>query len=297
MSTVCPIGKRCHVSGKGISKFGSKFPKAMIRELASSSVQLVTRDESKRIASGTLIWPTVVLCAAHSVENLHIDDIEILMFFECDERSAPSGVRKDNNVQPCSPLASDAQARVARILETGGADDLDYALLAIEWKRAREQHGAHVVDLPRIVTIPRPSHRLSKELVLIGHPEGQPTQAAVGYLVRQAGPNPHTLRGTEYSYATFAATPGFSGGGVFNDRGEIVGVLRGPRRYDPNTGVGGMAFLDLGRSAQLIRLAKYGFMRPCERIWSWLADQSPLKAGDPRKRIVFRPVRSVSGHG
>ncbi|MGD2064366.1 MAG: trypsin-like peptidase domain-containing protein [Nitrospirota bacterium] len=292
---VCRIGRRCHVNGKGLKKFGTKFPQPTVRDLASSSVQLIAG--GKRLASGTLIDPTIVLCAAHTLQTISLRDLEILMCFECSAKTAPPG---EFNQYPnkaswtkCSRLATTAQAKVVHELESGGSGDLDYALVAIEWKNAVELEDTDVsaVKLPRIPEIPQPSRTFTSELLLVGHPhdsqaQGEPTQASAGKLTRQRGPHPETLTGDAYGYATFGATFGFSGGGVFNSRGQIIGVLKGSRLPHARTGVGGMAFLDLGRVADLTDPSQD---QRRGRITRWFQGLPIRKRDDPPgQRIVFR---------
>jgi len=290
----------------------------MVRDLASSSVQLVVRKErianselppvpNQRIASGTLIWPNIVLCAAHTLENfqdMKVDiekDVEILMFFECTAQTSPAGnLRCTFDKWPkCNVLATDPQAKVTKLLELGNTNEMDYGLLEIDWKSRDLIAGTNtqVVTLPRIPMIPRPGRRLSTQLVLIGHPwdtssEGEPTQATVGNLNRQWGPNPYTEKGQEYGYASFCAFRGFSGGGIFNDAGELVGILSGePKNYSPLFAAG-KAFLELGSLASKKRTWKHGkeeFTKPVsDRIRSWFSDAPPLNNQDPHPNAVFR---------
>jgi hypothetical protein len=292
---ICRIGRRCHVSGKGLKTFGTRFPQKKVFDLASSSVQLVSG--GTRLASGTLIDPTVVLCAAHTLETISLKNLEILMCFECSAKTAPPGefVQYRNKAAwiQCSKLDTTPQAKVIQQLESGTADGLDYALLSIEWKNAVPASVAdlYVVKLPRVPEIPQPSRTLTSELLLVGHPQGssqqgEPTQASAGRLTRQQGPHPNTLTGDAYGYASFGASVGFSGGGVFNTKGKIVGVLKGVRAYHTPTGIGGMAFVDLGRVADLTHPSKDPKRG---RISRWLQGLPIRKPGDPPgQEIVFR---------
>ena len=137
----CPKGTRCHVTGKGLVEFGKKFPQTLVKELASSSVVLVVKEEGKAdrlVASGTLIHPHVVLCASHTLNNLSARNIEILMFYECSKRTAPPGARyqyRDKNKWlNCTKINSTPQAKAIRVIENGQSNKYDYALLGIKWK-------------------------------------------------------------------------------------------------------------------------------------------------------------------
>ena len=316
----CVVGQSCHCNNASITTFGSKFTPAKVKELASSSVQLVTVKDSvqQRFASGTLISPSVVLCADHSLNGLQAKDIEILVFYECDAKTAPpppainptknpmapppKGQSTTTGVTSCTSLATVPQGKVVKVLEHGDPDGLDYALLAIEWKSATESDGGvKIVKLPRIPTLPKPGITMSTELLMIGHPlstdsknpQGEPTQVSPGTLTKQGGPNPLNLLGNAYTYATFFPRTGFSGGGVFNDKGELVGVFKGSRQIkDEKSGAYGPCFLDLGRAkdnAATRTIAGQTRTRPtCERLRRWFADALPLLDGDPKQNVVFR---------
>src|ERR1700726_577604 len=181
----CPIGHRCHVRGAGIDRFGEKFPADLIFHLASSSVQLV-HSKVGRLASGTLIWPNVVLCAGHTLGEpggTHVEptDLEVMLFYECDSKTAPG---PGTSFTTCTTLASEPQAKVTKLLENGLDSEnnpLDFALLSIEWLHAEDQGGKRIVKLPRSLSIPVPFGRITSDIVAIGHPDklrgkGEPTQ-------------------------------------------------------------------------------------------------------------------------
>lgn len=237
---VCKLGERCHVNGKGLTMFGTKFPSALVQRLASSSIQLTGpnfNDRTKpdlRVASGVLIAPEVALFAAHSVnQGFSAGDIHPLMCFECSTTTAPPGMFSQyrGGWPACTPLASTFQAVEVKTLEIDSAQDLDYALIRIKWTNA----PGNVVKLPRVPVFPKMGTNLTNELLLIGHPDefstnqGEPTQACAFKLFKESGPNPQTGKGDVYGYGEFNFTrgAGFSGGGVFNEQGELVGILSG----------------------------------------------------------------------
>src|SRR5947209_4131305 len=118
---VCALGQVCHVNGKGLKTFGTKFPVATVVKLASSSIQL-TDNSGTRVASGVLIAPEVALFASHSVGS--IGKINILMDFECSSTTAPPGMRfQHRNVWPsCTSLATASQAVDLKTLESSPPD-------------------------------------------------------------------------------------------------------------------------------------------------------------------------------
>lgn len=299
----CKLHQRCHINGKGLTRFGSKFPQKTVASAASSSVVLVIDDDGvKRPASGTLIWPNVVLCAAHSLAKYSkaeiVSKVQIMVGYEYKSGTAPAGdysqySKQTSDWEQGTLLATQPQAKVVSVLEIGDGGDIDYALLAIEWTNTTKGWGEHIVTLPRNVDIPKPGTSMSAELLVVGHPwganfMGQATQASVGTLVAQMAPHPETQAGTEYGYASFTALSGFSGGGVFNDKGQLVGVLHGARyvKSKPNQPTG-PCFLDLGRAA-LVLSKTSKTSHKTDRIPQWLAGNGPLLSGDPNQKVVFK---------
>jgi hypothetical protein len=296
-TTVCDIGRRCHVAGKNLTRFGSAFTRAAISELASSSVLLIDNspvDPQRPMASGTLIADTVVLCAAHSLQTSSVKDIRVLLFHEAGAATAPAGNRgqypRDNPSawRAGTSLRSKPQGKVVQVLEQGDPLGLDYALLAIEWTELAADPGGNFVEVPRF-PVSKPGSRIfSREVVLIGHPievVGHPppqvmsdvetAQASAGIVTNQLGPNPQTNQGSSYSYAGFAGEFGMSGGGVFNASGNIIGVLKG---FNPGLGV---CFLNLGEAANAL---------PQSRLAQWLDQGNVFKQGDPHQPVTFNRV-------
>jgi Trypsin-like peptidase domain len=300
----CSIGSRCHVAGVGIPRFGSKFPSATVLRLASSSVLLIDTDGPKHVASGVLISRNVVLCAAHSVAGASTK-LEILLFFECDEKTAPgfspSGTAPHAAITPpasppppCTPLATVAQAKAGKVIESGDALGLDYALVAIEWTSKK-------VKFPRQMHFPTPDYFYGDELLAVGHPvvgyKGEPTQAAAGKHIGTAAHGPHPKPKTpeqkgskEYTYANFRITDGMSGGGVFNEKGNIVGIITGARPGPTRDNPYEYGFLNLG-----LVVGKTVAGPPAgpasARLTQWMGGGSPLLPGDPQPAgdVSFTP--------
>ncbi len=283
--TMCELGRRCHINGRGLQKFGSMFPQKKVATIASSSVLLVLNGEggARYLASGTLIAPGVVLCADHTLSTLGpreiVEKMQVLMLYEYASGNAPPGdafqYRDGDAAWETGKLVeSKPQGRVVQVLERG-VDHLDYALLAVKWLNTTTSHGYNVVKLPRPVQIPLPSTQLSREVLLVGHPwngkqQGQATHASAGAVTAMFARD-FQGKGNEYSYATISSTYGFSGGGVFNTDGGIVGVLKGvPSQADPKMRSWGSAFLDLGAS---IRYLDRNYPSRVFRLRNWVKDR------------------------
>jgi hypothetical protein len=295
VQTTCPDDRRCHVSGKNLTVFGSAFSTSMVREIASSSVLLIDHSINAPMASGTLIADTVVLCAAHTMAFTG-SNIDVLMFFECDQATAPPGMSDQYPPRDpvrlaawrnCTRLRTNPQAKVVKVLEQGSDTTLDYALLAIQWTELAPDPQANIVELPRSPVARAASTRFSHEVLCVGHPiliagggggaqtmsDVEPTQASAGILSQQFGPNLNTGQGNAYGYANMLTAFGMSGGGVFNDTGEIIGVLTG---IVPGKG---NVFLNLGEASNQARNS---------RLFNYVTQGDPLRPGDPHQTIVFR---------
>lgn len=287
---VCTLGQRCHVNGKGIRTFGTKFPLALVQKIASSCITLVGDDTfsnppipNKKIASGVLIAPEVALFAAHSINTIGASGVKVLMGFECDAATAPPGMffQYRGNWPSCTPLATATQAVGVKTLESGNSNEFDYEMVLIKW------NSGPPVKLPRIPDFPKPGFVFSDEMLLVGHPDdpktiqGQETQACAFKLVKTRGPNPSNvgdpITDDVYGYGEFGFTrgDGFSGGGVFNDKGEIVGLLKGNGVGVPGMNPNNFCFLNLGLAAgKMQNDPRRG------RLRLWFDGKSPLKSGD-----------------
>jgi trypsin-like peptidase len=287
---LCDLGRRCHPGGKGLKVFGTKFSADFVRFLSSSSVliggpDVFHNDVFTLVASGTLVHDNVVLCAAHSIQSMSDKDLRFFFFFECNKTTAPAGNRDQYKAEAdflnCTKLrdTTTPQAKGVKTIERGNPADLDYALVAIEWTvfAGRDATGQKVVQVPRAAAkADISSDKFSGEVILISHPKEQPTQASVGKVTNKTGPHPESGTGTDYGYATFFATDGSSGGGVFNEDGQIVGVLKG-------RGPSGNAFLNLGQVAA---------RSPKSRIAAWIKTPGvpPVFSGDPTDPVQFLVV-------
>src|SRR5215216_6532253 len=180
MGKPCPLGFRCHVEGAGITKFGTKFSPDMVLRLASSSVQLINKNLSRRFATATLIWPNVILCDAHSLQGpFLLSDLELLLFHECDAKTAPAAHAR---FATCTTLATTPQAKLYKELESGYGFGLDYSLIAIEWTSftvvpSSGGSASKQVKFPRAVVLPKPGYQYGGELLAIGHPSGSGGQS------------------------------------------------------------------------------------------------------------------------
>jgi hypothetical protein len=263
----------------------------MVQRLASSCIQLIIPDPKGsstkvRIASGVLIAPEVALVAAHTLQSgIAAGKMEVLMDFECDAATAPPGAKSDYKgfaFPSCTPLTTTSQAVDVKSLESDTPLSLDYAMVLIKW------NSASPVKLPRIPVFPKPGYVFSKELLLIGHPQdktqqGEPTQAAAFTLVRDKAPNPTNLRdavsANAYGYGKFLFTDGegLSGGGVFNDQGELVGLLKGNTENVPGGGNWIFCFLNLGMTEGITRGDP---RRGRLNLWFTTGNNNPLKPGE-----------------
>lgn len=297
-TSICTTSHRCHVSGKGIIRFGGqpgkpdnftkKFTKPFVLRMASSSV--ILKDGSKFIGSGTLIDEHVVLTSAHVVDQAGTKDIKVGPLYECHEGTAPPGeswqyygpgMRDKQKYKAgrqkwcgCAKLTFPVEANVTKILERGSADELDYALLAIKWP---------VDPMPspaRKFVLPNPDRSIGVCLLLVQHPFGEPTQACAGRVIQQEVPCIHKESGGPLAYATasFTAEHGSSGSGVFNEEGHIVGIFQGVKSSVGGTKHSGCHFLMLNRLEKLTRADKKDPSRG--RINLWFEAQRPYKDGD-----------------
>ena len=171
--------------------------------------------------------------------NQGISKIKVLVDFECDKATAPPGMRfqHPSGWPSCTALATAAQAVEIKTLESSQSDEFDYAIVLIKWNSVS---AANTVQLPRTPVLPKPSFIFTDEMLLIGHPDdskgqGEETQGCAFKVVKTNGPNPQNGQGDAFGYGDFGFSrgDGFSGGGVFNDKGELVGLLKGsPRKHD-----------------------------------------------------------------
>jgi len=297
--SVCVNAVKCHVAGKGITTWGTKFAQAKVLELASSSVVLVEGTTSRSVASGVLIAPNVLLCAAHSIGDELGPNMRGQLLFECDASTAP-GVppRKRSALDPdppapppCTKLTAAPHMKLTTVLEDGSSYGLDYALVAITWLDSK-------VKLPRKVTLPKPDYSYGGELLAIGHQidmstkVAEATQASVGKHLAAGDHGPHPDPKTpahksakEYTYTDIYTTFGMSGGGVFNEQGNLVGIVSGFKQ-------GKFAFLNLGLAAG--KTASIGGVtKPVsERLKNWMGGGQPRLSGDPQLAagVTFTPA-------
>jgi hypothetical protein len=287
---VCSLGQRCHVNGKGLTRFGTKFPLAMVQRLASCCIQLTSPNfmnpgnPDLRVASGVLIAPEVALFAGHSLtQGMAVGQAKMILDYECDTATAPPGMRYQyypGAWPACTSLATVAQAVEVKTLEFSDKTEYDYGMLLIKWSSVSASNTVH---LPRVPVFPKLSPSHSDEMILIGHPDdssgqGEPSQACAFKLVKQRGPNPYNNQGDWFSYGDFgfSVATGFSGGGVFNDAGDLVGLMSGtPGNIIAGLNPNNLAFnylaLVAGRTMNDPRRG---------RLLLWQTKGDPLKPGD-----------------
>lgn len=251
-ASTCPLGQRCHVEGKGIVRFGTRFKAGLVRRVANDAVVLVNAD-GQRIASGTLIdagqgssqmtselVPSgVVLCARHSLQMMSAN-ISVFVPYRLNTPNAPGSSWERVNVPtawvPSTPVAINyIRGNVTKLLEQG-KDEYDYALLLVEFG------SLSVPQRP----FKRLGRSLSDELLLIGHPwhttyDCEPTQASAGAKIAERAKFQPEHATDFYAYAWLSAKRGSSGGGVYNTSMELVGVLKGNSPQSSGT-----AFLNVG---------------------------------------------------
>lgn len=310
----CKQTKRCHVKGKGITTWGKAFPAKSVKDFSSSGVVLVAKDDNgaiRRVASGTLVHNNVVLCANHSLSTISTVELEIMLFFECDAKSAPAGHSSDSRKHQsswrnCTVLTSKPQAKVVELLEK--RSDFDYAFLRIEWSNKKKSNGLEIVTLPGFPDIPDVGSLLKgvgEEVLLIGHPwdiskNGEPKQASVGVVSVPAGPHPRETEGRAFTYASIAAAKaasGMSGGGVFNKNGQIIGLMQGGRKKSltikgpdgKSTAVTGNAFMNIASVASITEKKNDGKRDyVSKRIRTWYGGGVPLLRGETKSNVVFK---------
>jgi hypothetical protein len=265
--SVCSCGFSCHVNGQGITRFGDNFPQPLVKSLARGSVVLLS--EAGKLASGTVVGylsplHSVVLCAAHSIfgPQGNLLDLGVNATYT---RKAPMGGgthHADGGTSPdgwdSGELEPELYGAVERVMEVREMDNnpLDYAFLAVRWgDETIDAETAKTADDYVRTQIKLPSvGRLSvgDEVLLIGHPDptkkhqAQATQCTAGEvkLLNADWAN----QGSCFAYASpMDQSSGYSGGGVFNSSGQLVGVLKGDDRK--NHATDGIAFLDLVAAA------------------------------------------------
>jgi hypothetical protein len=264
-----------------------------VQQLSASSVLFGgpnwNGDGFQMVGSGTLVANSMVLCSAHSLQTWSDSDIakvKIFMFYECDQATALAGNRNQYRSEPdflkCNPIrpTTNPIAAGVKVVERGGPD-LDYALMAITWTdfTLESTTGTKIVQIPRYPVASQVSSSFSKEVILVSHPSEEVTQVSAGTLLQQFGPDPMSSppSGLNYGYATFVGEFGSSGGGVFNQSGQLIGVLKGVSATDQ-----GRAFLNLGQVVNAL---------PASRIAGWMNQGlPPVKASDPVEQVSFRIV-------
>jgi len=300
MGAICKVGRRCHTNAKAMTTWGSDFPAAMVKQISSSSGLLIVG--STRMASGTLIWSNVLLAAGHSFKGIEPTSVEVMFGYQLPAGTAPNGDVDDNSGgSPWRPLPRwtagaptvTPQAKVAEILEHDL--DLDIVFARLEWKDVVvRSSGVRIVALPRPPVIPRPGLLNGKQIAAVGHPwdtsiQAEPTQVMASAVRYANGPHHLAASGAGFTYYEGEWRGGWSGGGVFNTRGEVIGVALGGR--GPESGPGrkpyfGTACANLGAAASAMKRGQVRFEPSYPRIRQWLGGGSPLMQGEQTDNVI-----------
>ncbi len=159
--------------------------------------------------SGTLVADDLILTAGHCINSRSCGDYSFVFDYLYEAQGRLARIDEDE-VYGCRQI-------VAHQLQSAG---VDFALVRLD----RPVTGPHS---PAPVRQEMSALREGDEVVLMGFPNGIPLKIARGGRV-----NNNRSRSLDYFEATVDAFGGNSGSGIFNNSGELVGVLvRGEQDY------------------------------------------------------------------
>lgn len=169
------------------------------------SNQRFTTQPTMAFCSGTLIGPDVVLTAGHCMVGA-CANIAVVLHYAYEERPAdPFGVTQQiaaQNVYRCAEVLAVSQPGADRV-----NPGPDYAILRLD--------RAVTVAAPAAIAATAPAD--PARAFLVSHPNSLPQKIGAGNWWLPA-------TGARYIEHTAPGRPGASGGGLFNQRGELIGV-------------------------------------------------------------------------
>lgn len=191
----------------------------VIEKTLESTVELYRNAHGKRMCTGTRVSPTRILSAYHCAVANALDDatLEMLDMIGVDltqvevEGLEGQTIKFETYAQALADAPADERGS-SKVLYWDRSNDL----LLLETPRS-DQPSVRVADRPL---------RYGQEVFLIGHPLGQTYTYTHGYVSNpcrtwEDGVDPKTC----WTQLDITGGPGSSGGGLYNNAGELVGVL------------------------------------------------------------------------
>jgi uncharacterized protein (TIGR03382 family) len=161
--------------------------------------------------SGTLVDDDVVLTAGHCIEDQDECDSRRVVFDWAISDPDAAPVLTPDSIYTC--------AEILTTVDTDGDHRVDYTFIRLDRAPERPIAPLRQEDAP---------FALNTSVAVIGYPNGIPLK----YAPNGAVINPRAEQ-VDFFEATLDTFGGNSGSGVFNDAGEVVGILvRGERDYE-----------------------------------------------------------------
>lgn len=151
-------------------------------------------DSSSKFCSGTLISEDLYLTASHCIEGGNPTSNYVAFNYE-----------KAGNSQTVLPQS---HFKVAEVVEEGGSDQIDYAILRLEGKPGAK-FGFRKVNADKLEE--------NALLTIIQHPSGETKQVEIGHKGK-------VNSGVYMGYGDIDTEPGSSGSGVLDDNGMVIAV-------------------------------------------------------------------------